>query len=126
MMKTLFTLLICFTGLTTSFAQGYKITLETPSFKSGIAYLTYHMGKNLNIEDSAAINNQGLAVFKGNKTLPGGIYSVVFPGKNLTADFFIDKEQNIQVKADTADLQKNDRDGLERKSAFPAVSKICC
>jgi thiol-disulfide isomerase/thioredoxin len=124
MMKTLFTLITCITAVTTSFAQGYKVTLQTPNFKSGIAYLTYHMGKNLNIEDSAAINNEGLAVFKGTKTLPGGIYSVVFPGKSLTADFFIDKEQNIQIKADTADLKNIVVSGSKENILFQQYQKF--
>lgn len=85
-------------------AQGYSVTLKTPSYQSGLAYLTYHMGKNLNIEDSAIVSNQGVALFKGNKRLPGGIYAIVFPGKNLTADFFVDKEQNISIYADTTKL----------------------
>ena len=88
---------------------GYTITLKTPSYKSGLTYLTYHMGKNLNIEDSAAVSNQGVAIFKGKKDLPGGIYSIVFPGKRFTADFFIDstgRQQQISITADTTDLTK--------------------
>jgi thiol-disulfide isomerase/thioredoxin len=85
--------------------SSFTVTLKTPSYKAGIAYLCYHMGKNLNIEDAAAVSNQGIAIFKGNRFLPGGIYAIVFPGKNLTFDFFIDKEQNITILADSADLQ---------------------
>ncbi len=62
------------------------------------------MGGNLNIADSAAISNTGIAIFKGKQKLPGGIYAIVFPDKNLRTDFLIDKEQNITVKADTTDL----------------------
>lgn len=79
--------------------SGYLVTLSAPSYKSGIAFLCYHMGKNLNIQDSAAVSNQGIAVFKGNKNLEGGIYAIVFPGKNLTADFLVDKEQEISITA---------------------------
>jgi thiol-disulfide isomerase/thioredoxin len=85
-------------------AQTFKITLETPNYKSGLAYLTYHMGKNLNAEDSAFINSKGVAVFTGNRRLPGGIYAIVFPGKNKSVDFFIDKEQVLTIKSDTTDL----------------------
>ena len=46
------------------FAQGYKITLQTPNYTSGIAYLTYYYGKNINVEDSAVVNNKGIAVFQ--------------------------------------------------------------
>lgn len=84
-------------------AQTYKITLQS-NFTSGIAYLTHHAGPNLNVDDSAAVSNKGIAVFAGNKRLPDGIYAVVFPGKKFSADFLLGKSQQISIKADTADL----------------------
>ncbi len=54
--------LFCFAGMVKS--QGYQVTLETPNFKNGLAYLTYYYGANINIEDSALINDKGVAVFK--------------------------------------------------------------
>src|SRR6185436_13865608 len=85
-------------------AQNFKVTLQAPQYRSGIAYLTYHMGKNLNIEDSAVVSSNGTAVFTGKRKLPGGIYAMVLPGKRITVDFFVDKEQVISVKIDTTDL----------------------
>lgn len=88
-----------------AFSQGYQVTLQAPQYRSGIAYLIYHMGgKKLNVQDSAAISAKGTAVFKGKQKLPGGIYGIVFPLQRFTLDFFIDKEQNIFIKADTTDL----------------------
>jgi thiol-disulfide isomerase/thioredoxin len=89
---------------TLGMAQGYQITLQAPQYKSGIAYLTYRMGKNLNVADSAAMGARGLAVFKGKEKLPGGIYVVVFPGKRISMDFLLDKAQRITIVADTTDL----------------------
>ncbi len=85
-------------------SQAYQVTLKS-NFKSGTAYLTFHMGENFNIQDSAQVNKAGVAIFKGPKKLPGGIYAIVFPGKKFTADFLIDKEQVISIVADTAHLQ---------------------
>ena len=87
-------------------AQGpmYKVTLQAPGFTNGIAYLAYHMGKNLNVEDSAAVNNKGIAIFTGKHKLQSGIYAMVLPGKSKLVDFFIDKEQVITVKIDSTDL----------------------
>ncbi len=87
-----------------AFAQGYQVTLKAPAFKSGITYLTYYMGNNLNISDSAAMNNKGEAVFKGPEKLPPGIYVLVLPGKRLRTEFLIDKEQLITVSVDTSDM----------------------
>ena len=85
-------------------SQSFKVTLKTPSYKEGLTYLCYHMGKNLNIEDSTVMSSDGTAIFTGKRNLPGGIYSIVFPGKRLTADFFVDKTQEITIYADSADL----------------------
>ena len=85
-------------------SQNYKVTLQTSQYTSGIAYLTYHMGKNLNVEDSAAVNSKGVAFFTGKKKLPPGIYALVLPGKSKSVDFLVDKEQLITVKIDTIDL----------------------
>jgi thiol-disulfide isomerase/thioredoxin len=86
------------------FTQGYQVTMQAPQFKSGIAYLTYYMGTNLNVADSAAVSNTGMAIFKGKQKLPGGIYVLVLPGKRLRTDFLMDKEQRINIKVDTTDF----------------------
>lgn len=85
-------------------AQSFKVTLQAPGFTNGIAYLTYHYGKNFNVEDSAAVSNKGIAIFEGKRKLPGGIYAVFLPGKAKYVDFFIDKEQVINIKIDSTDL----------------------
>ncbi len=90
------------TGLT--FAQGYQVTLKAPGYSSGIAYLTYYMGNNFNIADSAAVGNNGVAIFKGSSKLPPGIYAIFFPGKAVRTEFLIDKEQIISVTSDTSDI----------------------
>jgi len=90
--------------ISASFAQGFKVTLQTPNYTNGLAYLTYYYGKNINIEDSAIISDKGVAVFEKNEKLLPGVYSIVFPGKNKLFDFLVDKEQEISIKADTSDL----------------------
>jgi thiol-disulfide isomerase/thioredoxin len=102
-MKQLFTLFLSITILSVH-SQSYKVTLQAPQYKSGIAYLTYHMGKNLNIEDSAAVSSNGTAIFQAKRKLQPGIYAMVLPGKSKLVDFFVDKEQVINVKIDTTDL----------------------
>jgi len=87
-----------------AFGQGYQVTLQCPQYTSGIAYLTYYMGSNFNVADSAAFSNKGTAIFKGPSKLPPGIYVIFFPGKRLRTEFLIDKEQAISVTADTTDL----------------------
>ena len=86
------------------FSQGYKVTLQTPSYKSGLAYLTFYYAKSMNIQDSAIINPSGTAAFHKNDKLQPGIYSIIFPGKTKLLDFLVDKEQVISSHADTSDL----------------------
>lgn len=110
-MKLFFALVI---SLTTFFAHGqvntvkkdssYKVTFKTPNYKSGLAYLTYYYGKNINIEDSALINNAGIAVFTKKKKLSPGIYAIVFPGTRKLVDFLVGPEQEITISSDTTDL----------------------
>ncbi len=87
-----------------TFSQGYQVNLNAPDFKSGIGYLTYYMGNNFNVADSAAFSNKGIAVFKGASKLPPGIYAIFFPGKRLRIEFLIDKQQIVSITADTSDL----------------------
>ena len=92
--------------LAKAFSQNYKITLQASQYHTGIAYLTYHMGKSLAVEDSAAVSTRGTAVFTGKTKLLPGIYAMVLPGKNKSVDFLVDKEQIINIKIDTSDLLK--------------------
>lgn len=103
-MKHIYSLPLFLLACSFSYAQGFKVTLETPDYSSGLAYLIYYYGKNMNVEDSAAVNSKGVVVFQGEKKLLPGVYSIVFPGKNKLYDFIVDKEQTINIKADTTDL----------------------
>jgi thiol-disulfide isomerase/thioredoxin len=85
-------------------AQNFTVRLSAPGYTGGIAYLAYHNGKNLSAEDSAAMTSKATAVFQGNRKLPAGIYAIVLPGKTKMVDFFIDKEQTIDITIDTTDL----------------------
>ena len=103
-MKILFSFLLFCLASSIITAQGYKVTLQTPDYSSGLAYLTYYYGKNMNVQDSAIVNSKGTAIFQGKEKLLPGVYSIVFPGKNKLFDFLVEKDQNINIKADTTDL----------------------
>lgn len=103
-MKKYYTLLLALAVFNTGIGQGYQVTLNTPDYKGGITYLTYYMGSNFNVADSAAISNKGTAVFKGTTKLPPGIYAVFLPGNRQRAEFLIDKEQVISITVDSTDL----------------------
>ena len=103
-MKRLYLPFLFITTALFAHGQNFKVNLQAPGFTNGVAYLTYHYGKNFNVEDSAAVSNKGIAIFEGKRKLPGGIYAVFLPGKTKYVDFFIDKEQVINIKIDSTDL----------------------
>jgi len=103
-MKKYFLFLFAILTGSASIAQDYQVTLNAPGYKTGIAYLTYYMGGNFNIADSAAIGNNSIAIFKDSARLQPGIYAIFFPGKQLRTEFLIGSEQEVSVTADTSDL----------------------
>jgi thiol-disulfide isomerase/thioredoxin len=125
MKKNLFTLFAIFLLTSVSFGQSFQVSVQS-NFKSGIIYLTHHSGGNLNVDDSANVTDKGLAVFKGNRSLPTGIYAIVFPGKRITADFLIGKQKdvNISIKADTTNLMKMQVAGSPDNALFEAYQKF--
>ncbi len=124
-MKIFFSISVFLFSVTVTLAQGYKVSLQTPNFKDGLAYLTYYYGKSMNVEDSAVINNKGVAVFQKNETLLPGVYSIVFPGKNKLFDFLVGKEQLITINADTNDLvNKTVINGSSENKLFQQYQKF--
>ncbi len=95
--------LLCSTAV---FAQNaYEIKITFKPFKKQYIYLGHYFGKTYPIIDSALLNENSEAVFKGNKKLPGGIYLVGYPNKTGFFEILIDKQQKFSVIADTATLK---------------------
>lgn len=124
-MKIYLALLIVLFGYFSSEAQGYKVTLQAPDYNSGLAYLIYYYGKNMNVQDSAVVNAKGTAIFQSRDKLTPGVYSIVFPGKNKLYDFLVDKGQDITIKVDTTDLvNKTIVTGSEENILFQQYQKF--
>lgn len=102
-MKKILSIIILSLAVFTAKSQTHQVSLETPGY-SGLVYLIYYYGKNLNIQDSAMLDPKGKIVFRNAERFQPGIYAIVFPGKQKLLDFLIDKEPVIQIKADTSDL----------------------
>jgi len=121
-MKKIFVILSAALWYSAAAAQPFKISLQT-DYTSGIAYLTHHAGANLNVDDSAAVGPNGRAVFQGKRILPPGIYAVVFPGKRLSADFLVGKEQIIDIIADSSNLTNMQVKGSRENILFQEYQK---
>ena len=84
--------------------DGYEIKAQINPFKNGYYYLAYHFGNKQFLIDSAKLDANGLAIFKGDKKLQGGIYMIVFPGKNGWVECIVDKQQYFKIVADTSNI----------------------
>jgi hypothetical protein len=84
--------------------EGYEITAQIRPYKSGYYFLAYHFGNKQFLIDSAKLDANGIAVFKGDKKLQGGIYMIVFPEKNGWVECIVDKQQYFKIEADTSNI----------------------
>src|SRR5580698_4353110 len=102
-------LLLAFIFISTSaLAQdGFNIKLTLKPYTNSLVYLAYYYGKVKAIADSAILDLNSTTIFKGKEKLPGGIYFVVSPKKEILFEVLIDKQQNFSITADTNNLAQN-------------------
>jgi thiol-disulfide isomerase/thioredoxin len=84
--------------------NGYSIRLHLKPYTSGKVYLGYYYGKIKALADSAQINAASDGIFKGEKSLPGGVYFIVSPNRAILFELLIDSQQHFSVSADTTNL----------------------
>jgi hypothetical protein len=108
------------------FAQnGYNIKVTLKPYKNEKLYLGYHYGKMKALADSTILNEGSTGSFKGKELLPGGIYFVVSPRKEILFEILIDKDQDFTIIGDTSNLPasvsfngSNDNTQFQGYSAF--------
>ena len=89
-----------------AFAQppGYEISVSFRPFKNEYIFLGHYEGKQLPIVDSALLDDRGETVFKGPKSLAGGVYLIGYPNKKGYFEFLVGKDQRFSIKADSSNL----------------------
>jgi hypothetical protein len=88
-----------------AFSQtGYNIKLTLKPFQKSLVYLAYYYGKVKAVADSVVLDENSNGVFKGKEKLPGGIYFIVSPRKEILFELLIDQQQDFSIVADTTDL----------------------
>lgn len=85
---------------------GYEIKVTFKPFKNQYIYLGHYFGKQYPIIDSARLDANSQAVFRGSRNLQGGIYLVGYPNKAGFFEILVDKQQRFSVIADTATIRK--------------------
>lgn len=101
--RGLFLVVISMLFASASFArQGYSIDLTLKPYKNQYVYLGYHYGKVKALADSVKLDAGSRGVFKGDKALPGGIYFIVSPSKQILFEVLVGNDQHFSISADTA------------------------
>ncbi len=101
MKKNILILALIVASITNSFSQkgGYEIKVKIDGLKDTVCYLAGYYGPKQYYKDTAKVNKNGLAVFKGDTELPGGIYSVVLPDNATYFEFLlIDQFFSLETK----------------------------
>lgn len=109
------TLFLCFVmpihaqKATSKKTKGYEIKITIKNSKDSMLYLANYYGKNQYLKDSAIANKNypGVFTFKGDETLPGGIYLLATQNKVKLMEFIIDENQHFSFESDTTDVLKN-------------------
>lgn len=87
--------------------SGYNIAVSVKPYKNQYVYLGYHYGKLKALQDSVKLDANSKGIFKGKTSLPGGIYFVVSPRKEILFELLLDKQQHFSVVADSANLPES-------------------
>jgi hypothetical protein len=78
---------------------GYNIGITLKPYKNQYVYLGYYYGKIKALADSAMLDGNSNASFKGKTKLNGGIYFIVSPRKEILFEVLLDKQQVFSIVA---------------------------
>lgn len=90
-----------------NFGQGYKIKTKIEGLSSGELQLAFYFEDKQYIKQTATLNENGKAVFEGEKSLPGGLYLIIFPEGKAHFDIIISDDQHFSIRTDTVNPVKN-------------------
>lgn len=91
-------------GFVSQAQKGYSINITLKPYKNTYIYLGYYYGTKKALADSALLDGSSKGVIKGKQLLPGGIYFIVSPKKEILFEVLIDKQQRFSIVADTSNL----------------------
>lgn len=83
--------------------NGYSIEVKVNGINVNRAFLGQHFGEARLIVDSATVKNRTFK-FISEKSLPQGMYNIVFPAKNKTIEIILDEDQHFQVNYSTLQM----------------------
>jgi thiol-disulfide isomerase/thioredoxin len=103
-MRYVYSLLLLLLPYSLFAAGGHDIKIRIKGLpKDSTAHIGYYYGKGRYMaQDTAKADKNGLLVFKGPKSLPGGVYICLMPKAYFE---FLVTEQDFSLETDTADLE---------------------
>jgi thiol-disulfide isomerase/thioredoxin len=121
-LKTICLLATCwpYAHLQAQTGVGYDIKVSFKPYSGGYVYLAHYFGKSIYVKDSATLDANGQADFKGTDPLQGGVYMLVNPGKSQLVEMLVDnKDQHFSIYADSTDLvRKTKFTGSQENTLF--------
>ena len=86
----------------------YEIKIKiSGGFQDTALLLTSYYGDKIKIIDTAYAVKQGEYIFKGENSLPGGIYMVVSTKKSKLFEFIVDSDQKFTLSTDKSNYPTN-------------------
>ncbi|MFT3908354.1 MAG: redoxin domain-containing protein [Ferruginibacter sp.] len=83
--------------------DAYNIRIQLKPYKDQMVGFGHYFGSDFIVTDSAILNENSEAVFRGVSALPGGIYLAFVSGQNIVLNFLVDKQQHFSIIADLRD-----------------------
>lgn len=87
---------------------GHRISVQLKGLADTTLILGYYYGESKYVADTALIDANGRAEFRGDSLLPQGMYLVLLPSKQYF-DILLGEDQTIDIQVDTTDLFASQR-----------------
>jgi len=125
MRKLIFSILLSLVPvfLSGQLKNGYEITVTIRDLQDSTVFLAYHLGDKQYIKDTAKLDRSGNGIFRGQQTLPQGIYMIVLPGRKYF-EILISDNQRFSLSCTFSDYFNTLKfTGTEENSAFVEYQK---
>ena len=83
--------------------QGYEIKVKVNGLSDSTVILGHYLNKSMYPDDTARLDNRGNGIFRGKKTLPGGMYLLYLPNTRYF-EMIMGEDQEFSLEVDTSDF----------------------
>ena len=125
MRKLIFSILLSLVPvfLSGQFKNGYEINVTIMDLQDSTVFLAYHLGDKQYIKDTVKLDRSGNGIFRGQQTLPQGIYMIVLPGRKYF-EILISDNQRFSLSCTFSDYFNTLKfTGSKENSAFVEYQK---